>query len=288
LSHHEQTITPIVKKAGKLALALLLATSLGLNIWHFSVRRPLSPAIGTGINTEYLPTPGAVDKPSFRIATYNIRRCKGLDDIKSCERIADALGGLDIVGLNEVGGGNLLFPSNQADELGKLLGTGWLFLPNQERYYSEHFGNGLLTSLEVTKWYREQLVHDRKRSRSHRNLTTIEFQIDERPVQVLVTHLDRGDIRSDQLQYVLEKFGQCQRCILLGDFNTQRTDPQLNRLLQGERVVDAIGAALGAEDPPRIDWIFTKGFRVIDGGSVPLGISDHPMFWVELAFEEPS
>jgi endonuclease/exonuclease/phosphatase family metal-dependent hydrolase len=274
-----------MKKGGKIALALVFATSLGLNIWHFSVRRPLSPAMGTGVNADYQQTEDGGGQSSFRIATFNIHRCKGLDDVKSCQRIADAIKGLDIVALNEVGGGNLLFPSNQAEELGKLLETGWLFLPNQERYFSEHFGNGLLTSLEVTRWFREQLVHNRERSRSHRNLTTIALQFDGRPMQVLVTHLDRGDIRSDQLHYVLEKFGQCQHCILLGDFNTQRTDPRLDRLLQDQRVTDAIGAALGAEDPPRIDWIFTKGFRVVDGGWVPLGISDHPMFWVELAFE---
>ena len=142
--------------------ALLFITSIGLNVWQASLRRPLSPAAGTGIND--LPDPPDGNRDSLRVATYNIKRCYGLDGVGDCRRAANVLKGFDIVALNEVAGGDWdtwLSRSNQAEELGRLLGMGWLFLPNQERWYQEHFGNALLSNLPVSEWYREQLQYDK-------------------------------------------------------------------------------------------------------------------------------
>ena len=67
------------------------------------------------------------------------------------------------------------------------------------------------------------------------------------------------------------------------DLNSKKNDPDLISFLNKDNIIDAINIALGSNDiPNRIDWIIVKGFNVIDGGYTPPGISDHPLYWVEL------
>ena len=74
--------------------------------------------------------------------------------------------------------------------------------------------------------------------------------------------------------------------ILLGDFNTRQNHPLLIQLFEQPGVVDAVNAALGSKKTAeKVDWIITRGFNVLGGGMTPLGISDHPAFWVDLAIE---
>src|SRR5258706_5299496 len=75
--------------------------------------------------------PGA--RPSLRIATYNVHRCRGLDGRTRPERIAAVLSAIDadVVALQEVvgagpnGGGH-------AEEIGALLGIGWGMAPARQ------------------------------------------------------------------------------------------------------------------------------------------------------------
>jgi endonuclease/exonuclease/phosphatase family metal-dependent hydrolase len=272
-----------MKKTIKTIGTLLFITSIGLNVWQAGLRQPLSPSVGNSINSDVKAKD--VNKTSFRIATYNIRGGKGLDEVRDINRTATALNKFDIIALNEVRK-NPLSLSSQAEELGDILGMGWLFLPNQKRYYREHYGNGFLSIFDVTYFYREQLIYDREKSHSHRNLTTIQFEFNGKLITLLLTHLDRGPIRDEQLSYVIQKFKHYDHCILIGDLNTARNDLQLTDLLDDRNIKDAINVALGPNDMNRVDWIIVKGFNIIDGGFEPEGISDHPLFWVELEIDQ--
>lgn len=227
-----------------------------------------------------------VNKTSFRIAIYNIRCGKGLDGIRDINRTAGVLNGFDIIALNEVKGKTPLSHSSQAEKLGEILGMGWLFLPNQKRYYREYYGNGFLSIFDATYWYREQLIYEKGGNHSHRNLTTIQFEFNGKLITLLLTHLDRGTIRGGQLSYLIKKFKQYDHCILIGDLNSGKNDPQLTDLLDDRNTIDAINVALGSNDMNRVDWIIVKGFRVTDGEYKPEGISDHPLFWVELEIDQ--
>lgn len=270
----------------KIIILLLFIVSIGLNVWQFSLKRPLSPSMGNSINSTIRLKD--MDKKSFRIAAYNIRGGKGLDGVRDINRTASILTGFDMIALNEVLGESPLSNSNQAKELAEILEMGWLFLPNQERYYKEYYGNGFLSSFDVNYWYREQLLYDAKKSHSHRNLTTIQFIIKGKVVTLFLTHLDRGEIRDAQLSYVINKFKQCDNhCILIGDLNSTRKEPQLTELLKANNTIDAINVALESNGTMgEIDWIIVKGFKVVDGGHTPKGISDHPLYWVELELRE--
>src|SRR5712671_616297 len=70
-------------------------------------------------------TPGP--RPTLRIATYNIHRCRGLDGRTRPERIAAVLKSIDadVVALQEVIGPGPA-DGGHAEEIGALLGMGWV------------------------------------------------------------------------------------------------------------------------------------------------------------------
>jgi endonuclease/exonuclease/phosphatase family metal-dependent hydrolase len=272
-----------MKNSVRAILVLLVIASISLNIWQANVIRPLPPRGGNSINSAI--ETGENNKNSLRIATYNMRGAKGIDDIRDIKRTATALQGFDLIGLNEVRGKTLLSSSSQVEKLGEILKMGWLFLPTQERYFKESFGNGLLSSLPVDIWYREPLISEfgNNTSSSYRNLSTIQFNFNDKLITLLLTHLDFNVVRKIQLSYVINEFAKYKHCILIGDLNSRREDPALIGLLNKDTTIDAINLALGPRDTPdRIDWIIVKGFKVIDGGYTPPGVSDHPLYWVEL------
>ena len=119
--------------------------------------------------------------------------------------------------------------------------------------------------------------------KSPRNMTIAEFEWQGVDVVFINTHLHTGKGRSEQLSQVLDEFAQHPRVILVGDFNTNRSEPQLAEFLATYPDVDAIRLAqLSIDDEKRIDWILVKGFAVIDGRELPRGVSDHPFYAVSL------
>ncbi len=259
----------------------LLALCVALYVAYANRRTPVEPQSGMGVS--WPAGCQATSQARFRVATYNIHRGKGTDRIRDLNRTADVLRQANIVGLNEVGGPALPGLNDQAEQLGKKLGIGWLFAPNQRRWHMYHFGNGLLSRLPVGQWTSEPLVYDKTASRGHRNLVTAQVMVEQQPVTVMVTHLDRGEIRSTQLEDVLDEFRQYDPAILMGDFNSDADDPLLVAFFADSNNVDAIEATLGeADHDGRIDWIVTRGMKVLSGGMEPTGISDHPCYWVDV------
>ncbi len=244
-------------------------------------RTPVEPQQGASISWPDSFQPAV--KARFRIGTYNIRRGKGTDRVRDLSRTADVLRDADLVGLNEVGGPAFWGQADQAEQLARNLKIGWQFAPNQYRWHMYHFGNALLSRLSVGPWTSEPLVYDKNKSRSHRNLFTAAVVAGPRPITVLVTHLDRGEMRAVQLRHVLQEFQEHTSAVLVGDFNTRVNDPLLVAFFADANNVDAVAQALGDKDrPDRIDWIIVRGLKVLDGGMVPRGVSDHPYYWVDV------
>jgi endonuclease/exonuclease/phosphatase family metal-dependent hydrolase len=216
------------------------------------------------------------------VATYNIHRGKGTDGVRDLGRTAKVLADADVVGLNEVAGPTLPGQRDQAGRLGGELGIGWLFAPSQRRWHMYHFGNGLLSRLAVGRWTIEPLIHD-KTAHSHRNVLTAEIMVGPQPVTVLITHIARNAIHPTQLRDVLTEFRKHTPAILIGDLNTTADHPLLINFFADSDNVDAIGVALAeADSSGRIDWIITRGMRVLAGGMEPTGVSDHPCYWVDV------
>ena len=95
-------------------------------------------------------------RPTLRIATYNIHRCRGLDGRVRPERIAAVLRAInaDIVALQEVVGAGP-HGGGHAEELGAALGMGWVMAPARQ-FRGHHFGNAMLSRLPIA----QHLEHD--------------------------------------------------------------------------------------------------------------------------------
>ena len=287
-AHHtpERAPHPNHKKrcgpARRRSLAIvLLALCVALYAAYAGRRTPVEPQRGVGISRPSDCQP--ITQTRFRVATYNIHRGKGTDGARDLNRTAGVLHEADIVGLNEVGGPAFWGQSDQTEQLGRNMKIGWLFAPNQRRWHMYHFGNGLLSRFPVGRWTSEPLVYRKNMSRSPRNLLTAEIEVGEQLVTVMVTHLDRGEIRPTQLKNVLDEFRRYEPAILMGDFNSNVDDPLLAEFLADSNNVDAIKATLGeAGNGGRIDWIITRGMRVLSGGMEPTGVSYHPCYWVDV------
>jgi len=268
--------------ATRLGVVLLL----GGVIYHASLHAPTGPDEGVEIQGEVTrPSP---DRQTLRIATFNIHAGKGTDGRRDLDRVADCLGGLDFVALNEVRGPQTFQKQGQAQRLGERLGLAWLFAPAVRVWYHLESGNGLLSALPVAFWQRIPL--SRKVDRSHRNAVLVGLQYQGQTVHVLLTHINRRhDVeRQAQLRAVIALYLSLDEpSILMGDMNSTDDDPLIRGLLETSGVDDPVGEKLNRqtpekEVPKRIDWIFTRGFRCVDAGIVDKGASDHPTVWAEL------
>jgi endonuclease/exonuclease/phosphatase family metal-dependent hydrolase len=124
-----------------------------------------------------------------------------------------------------------------------------------------------------------------------------DLPVGDQSVRVYAIHLESndifGDLRSIQSKELLDA-AQARACerpqIIGGDFNAPYCGaPELD-VLRGADFADAIGMA-GHTEPThqngmRLDYVWTRGFRIIDGGVVTdLGVSDHDALWVDLELE---
>lgn len=259
-------------RGGLVALGLVA----GGIVMHGADRRPASAA--SGQVSVALPE---ITPARLRVASFNLHRGVGRDRVYDLQRAADTLVGFDLIGLNEVAGGWLGHDPSQAATLGQRLGMGAVFAPTEQRWWHDHFGNGVLTRLPVQRWESVPLVGTR--GRAFRNYTTCEIPWQGVTLCMMVTHIDREADRGPQLDAVFQAFNELRApAVLMGDFNTRRDDPRIERFLARDDVTDTLAGA--DEDVMRrhIDWIFTKGLRTIETGTRDLGASDHPCVWAEL------
>jgi endonuclease/exonuclease/phosphatase family metal-dependent hydrolase len=274
-------------------IALVLAPIL----WSGSRRTPSGPAEGTALSMPTLDetttpaTPHAVvsETSGLVVTSYNIHGGRGTDRVRDLERIADNVRGAQLIGLNELHRMNPFSSSNQAEQLGAELGMPWLFAPTERKWWYHDFGNGLLTSLRVSHWQRIPL--SRNYGKSFRNVVLVAVEYRGRTIQVLVTHLDRSDDRerSAQVRAVGDLFSSlAEPAILMGDLNSDATDPQIQRLLAMPGVDSPLYQARGSEAPRTIDWIFTRGLLTLDAGLEASVASDHPRVWARLELPERS
>lgn len=86
---------------------------------------------------------------TIRVATYNIHRCRGLDGRTIPARVADVIRSIepDVIALQEVVGAGPA-SAGHAEELGALLGMGWVMAPTRQLRGSQ-FGNVVLSRFPI-------------------------------------------------------------------------------------------------------------------------------------------
>ena len=226
----------------------------------------------------------ATPRDSFRIGTFNIHGCTGSDGRRDIARVAENMRDLDFAALNEVHGPRPWERDDQATLLGRELGVQWLFAPATRDWHLIDFGNGFLSAMPIESWQRIPLATDN--GRGYRNAVLVRLRFREKTILMLLTHIARSDERTrrSQLHEVIDQYLSLPPpAVLLGDLNSEAGEPEIGRLLAAPNVIDAVGQKLGAAAPPRIDWIFVRGLRVLDAGLRDNGASDHPLAWAKLA-----
>jgi endonuclease/exonuclease/phosphatase family metal-dependent hydrolase len=279
--HDSHRATAPARKKSRSKRILIAATCIAVLTYAASIRRPAGPDAGVAM---HVPTSRSDDgNDTLRIGTFNIHGGRGADGEFDLDRIAATLRGLDFAGLNEVRAE--ILADDQAATLGQSLGMPWQFAPTEVRWLRSQFGNGFLSNLPVGSWQRIPIA--RRYGKSFRNAVLVGAEHAGKPVNIVVTHIDRSDDRerAEQLRTVGDLFlSLATPAILLGDLNTDASEPALQRLLESEGVRDPLRDKLGDDAPRRIDWILVRGLETVDAGLVNNGASDHPHVWAELAW----
>jgi len=252
--------------AGRIAVFLIIVA--GFMAWQGSQKIPLGAASGTSFVG-----PAPASQPSgdvLRVATFNI-------DGKSGDDTADTMRGFDLIGMEEVHGCCPLSKSNEAEILGGKLNMPALFAPVERQWWHDAFGDGALTTLGVEHWQRFPLSNEI--ADSNREVLDLRLEFDGKPLNVLITHLERHDDLENELATVISLFHSMEEpAILMGDLNLRPDDPQIDALRKTPGVIDPIGDA----HDDSFDRIFARGMRSLDSGLIDKGASDHPLAWAEL------
>jgi endonuclease/exonuclease/phosphatase family metal-dependent hydrolase len=172
------------------------------------------------VTTDYHSVVTQGQRPTLRVATYNIHRCRGLDGRRRPERIASVLRAIDadVVALQEVVGAGP-HGGGHAEEIGALLGMGWVMAPARQ-FRGHQFGNAVLSRLPIT----QHLEHDLSwKTCEPRRMQRVDISAHGTTLHLYNVHLGTA---------ILERRSQAQRLativcdrhvtgpkLVLGDFN---------------------------------------------------------------------
>lgn len=178
------------------------------------------------------------DVQEFRIVTYNVHRCRGMDRRVRPRRIAEVLSPLhaDIIALQEVLGRGPR-GRGQDEELGAALGMGWVMAPTRyPRGYA--FGNVILSRFPIVSDTQFDLTWKNRRPRCCQQA---DIRIGRHILHLYNVHLGTGlrerQYQTEQLSTLVGDQRSREPNIVLGDFNewgrgfaVATLTPQLNSL----------------------------------------------------------
>lgn len=226
------------------------------------------------------------DENVLRIASFNIHGGKGSDGALNLSRIGDELRNVDFAGLYEVHA--ILFGqfADQADELGQKLGLRSAFLATERRWWRDHFGNAVVTSLPVMNVQRMPLIGTR--GKAFRQAVLFDILWNDVVTHVLMVHIDSQQDREPQLRTVIDLFQALNApAVLMGDLNSGPDDKWIAGLLSQPGVQSTLHVKLGDAAPKdNIDWIITRGLECVDTEYVDRGASDHPVVKATLRIQK--
>ena len=257
---------------------------VGLTIWWGSNRIPADltrPLVWSQ------PESMAPARSKLLIGSFNIHGGRGpsdrFSDLPSTAAELKAHD-FDLVGLYEVHGG---FTGDQATALGKHLNMASLFVPSESRYWRPHFGNGLLSQVEVENVIAIPLPCTQ--GRKYRNAVLATVKLDGVPIQILATHIDTRLDHKRQRDFIAGLFRSLQApAILIGDLNQEFFDEEFSQAFSGPGIIDALSGVdyTRFPDDRRIDHILVRGLNITDAGVAMDGSSDHPIVWAEVTLPD--
>jgi endonuclease/exonuclease/phosphatase family metal-dependent hydrolase len=230
-------------------------------------------------------------KKSFKIATYNIHRCIGIDDKYNPQRILRVIHELDadIIGIQEIDSHSI---TEEGHQLGFIIkGTDYDFVAGPTMFRPDaHYGNVLLTKHTVLKVRNIDLSVPGFEPRA---AIDVDLSINGLTYRVITTHLGlKYRERLFQIKHLSKKLqdNPQERTIVLGDFNEWWPIMGTTRILK--RSVTKISAAgtFPAHRPLfKLDEIYTTIPKCVLGAHVHRSqmaqqASDHLPVLAEIEF----
>lgn len=157
---------------------------------------------------------------TLRVATYNIHRCRGLDGRTNPARIADVIRAIepDVIALQEVVGASPHAPGH-AEELGALLGMGWVMAP------ARHLRNALFGNVVLSRFpIRHHTQYDLSwKTCEPRCCQRVDIDVDGDTLHLYNVHLGTAFLerrhQAERLSTILHDRRVGEPKIVLGDFN---------------------------------------------------------------------
>lgn len=208
------------------------------------------------------PSVVSAEAPVLRVAAYNIKHGRGMDDVVDLVRIADVLRSLnaDVITLQEVDdrtertGG-----VDQVGVLAELLGYRGVHGPHRP-YQGGYYGNAVLTRLPI----RNTITHPiPPASGSALAVLEVEVATEAGPVSVVSVHLAGSpDERMAQGDVLTGRFADSSHPVVLaGDFNGRPDDAVVQALALNWTILPKSGARFTypADEPDReIDFVMIQ------------------------------
>lgn len=230
----------------------------------------------------------------FRVASYNIRKCIGLDRKRRPGRTLDVIAALDadVVALQEADKrlGNRPATLDRA-EIGRSTDLEPVELAINDTSLGWH-GNAILVRKGVTVQAVDRIEMP---GFEPRGAVLVELVMAIGPMRIIATHLGlTRQMRRAQLQTIVESVGlrAAMPTLVLGDFNEWMADRGLEPL-QADFAVHAPGRSFHAARPvAALDRIAaSKGLRLLDAGVTETEktrrASDHLPVWAEFKVDQP-
>lgn len=229
------------------------------------------------------------DPRIVRFGSFNLHMGRSADEKPALRRTISIVDAVDVISLQEVGGGGWDGTENHALNLARRAGNRhWSIAPTRLRWFRPRGGNAVISTYPMTDAAVMQLAGNR---RDFRNLISFNIDLDGQQVTCINTHIATGrhaDLQVRQFQQAIDLFLASSPAVLMADMNMRPEQARIRAILEQNDVIDALGVVAKRENRPEIkpaddvDWILVRGLEVVGAGRVPPGISDHPMIWADL------
>ncbi|MDZ7837627.1 MAG: endonuclease/exonuclease/phosphatase family protein [Actinomycetota bacterium] len=207
-------------------------------------------------------SPYRFQKDSVRVMDYNIHQGFNIDgylDLESIARVIEG-SGAEVVALQEVSRGWII--NGSADDLwwlARRLGMNYLFMPASDPVW----GNAILSHYPLE--FKQGGFLPRLGAPLRRSYLLAEANTGPAGnINIMVTHLhhimDQGDIRQQQVQEVISQWNGLPRTLILGDFNAETGDPEIE-MMQEAGLVDS---QLDQGKQEQLTWVHYEPYRRID------------------------